>query len=387
MPYAQAAKAKGKKVYHLNIGQPDIATPPWAVQKLKETAIDVLAYSPGAGWAPLRKAVADYNQARGIAITEEEVLVTSGASEGLYFLFIACLEAGDNIIVPEPFYANYNGFAHMADIELKSITSHIEDEFALPDIDKFEALIDNRTRAILITNPNNPTGCVYSKATLEALGRLVKKHDLFLFSDEVYQDFCYTDEPFFSALSLQGVQEHVVVLDSVSKKYSACGARIGYIFTKNEQVFHSVERCSKLRLSPPALSEFLAIYMLENDQEYMASSKAAYDSRRRTVFNRLKNMPGVTCYLPKGSFYCFAKFPVQDAEHFCRWLLESFEHNGETVMLSPGQGFYATPGLGIDEVRIAFVLNENKLNHAMDCLELGLAKYTEVEANLVSQLT
>ena len=375
MPFAEQAKLKGRQVHHLNIGQPDILTPPEALQKLKSTPLDILAYSPGIGQQKLRASVANYQIKKGVTLDENQVIVTSGASEGMYFILLACLDPGDNIIVPEPFYANYSGFAHMAGIQIKPITCKIEEEFALPAIEKFENLIDDRTKAILITNPNNPTGCIYSKEKLNELSYLIKRHNLFLFADEVYQDFCFTNEGFFSTLRLENISKHVLVMDSVSKKYSSCGARIGYIYTRNKQVYHAIERLAKLRLSPPALSENLALYMLEKDSSYLNEAKTEYDLRRQYVYQRLSSMKNVQCYLPKGAFYCFAKFPIKNAEHFCQWLLEEFEYNGQTVMLSPGAGFYATDGLGKDEVRIAFVLDVKKLQKAMDCLEEGLKQY------------
>ncbi len=381
MPFADKAKAIGRQVYHLNIGQPDISTPPYAIRKLQQAPLDIIAYSPGVGQFKLREAIADSKERSGLAIDPEQIIITSGASEAMYFILLSCLSPGDNIIIPEPFYANYNGFAHMTGAVVRPITSTIDNHFALPAIDQFEKAIDERTKAILITNPNNPTGCVYTKSDLKALAELIKKHDLFLIADEVYADFCFSEESFYSALQLKGLEDHVIVMDSVSKKYSACGARIGCIYSKNQALFHSIERLAKLRLSPPALSELLTLYMLEDDSAYMESVIKEYDLRRQTVYRRLSKIDGVSCYLPQGAFYCFAKFPIEDAEHFCQWLLEEFDHNGETVMLSPGSGFYATDGLGKDEVRIAFVLNQKKLEKAMDCLETGLDQYQSIHAN------
>lgn len=279
------------------------------------------------------------------------------------------------MIIPEPFYANYNGFAQIANVNIKSITCHIENGFALPDIAAFEKAITPKTKAIFITNPNNPTGCFYSKEVLLELGRLVKKYDLYLFVDEVYRDFCFDGNVFFSALNIPHLENNVVVVDSVSKRYSACGARVGCMVTRNEAVVESVTKYAKLRLSPPGLGQILSEAMVNGSEPYMETVKEEYDKRRMTAYNRLQRMSGVVSYLPGGAFYCFAKFPIQDADHFCQWLLEDFEYQGATVMLSPGAGFYATPGLGRDEVRMAFVLNTDDLEKAMDCLEIALEVY------------
>ena len=375
IPIANAAKAKGRHVYHLNIGQPDILTPPSAVSKFRETPLEILAYSPAEGLLSYRKALVDYYQRYEIGLDPENIIVTTGGSEAILFFLLACLDPGDEIIVPEPFYANYNGFGHIADIRVIPITCQIEDGFALPPKEAFASKVTPRTKAIFITNPNNPTGCCYAPEDLHGLAEVVKEHDIFLCVDEVYREFCYGENSFLSALSIADLEEHAVVIDSVSKRYSACGARVGALVTRNTEVTTAISRYAKLRLSPPGLGQILASYMLQDDTAYLTGVKEEYERRRNLVYNRLQAIPGVQSYLPGGAFYCFARFPVDSAEDFCRWLLEEFEYKGSTIMLSPGQGFYATPGLGRDEVRIAYVLNEKDLDAAMDCLEKALETY------------
>jgi aspartate aminotransferase len=375
IPIADAAKARGVHVYHLNIGQPDIPTPARALQKMRETSLEILAYSAAEGNLSYRQALVDYYARFDLALEARDIVVTTGGSEAILFLMLACLDPGDEVIIPEPFYANYNGFAHIADVRVIPITCQIEDGFALPPPEAFAEKITPRTKAILITNPNNPTGCRYSDNALEAMARIVRENDLFLCVDEVYREFCYDESPFTSALHLPGLEQHAVVIDSVSKRYSACGARVGALVTRNRAVVESVVRYAKLRLSPPGLGQLLSEAMLQDDTEYLNGVKEEYERRRDLVARRLATMPGVTSYVPGGAFYCFARFPVQSSEDFCRWLLEDFSHEGRTVMLSPGQGFYATPGLGRDEVRIAYVLNEKDLDAAMDCLEAALEVY------------
>ncbi|MEM9846332.1 MAG: pyridoxal phosphate-dependent aminotransferase [Bacteroidota bacterium] len=375
IPYADAAKARGTKVYHLNIGQPDIVTPPNAVAALQAAEIEILAYSPAIGIDSYRAGLQQYYQSFNIAVEKEDIIVTTGASEALQFLMYACFNRADEIIVPEPFYANYNGFAQIADVQLRPITCTLETGFELPSIADFERVITPSTKAIFITNPNNPTGCFYSEKVLRQLGKLVKDYDLYLIADEVYREFCYDDNNFFSVLNLEGLEDHVVVVDSVSKRYSACGARVGAIVTRNEDLKTAITKYAKLRLSPPGLGQMLAEAMLQDTEGYMKEVHQEYDSRRKVVFRRLQAMKDVVSYLPGGAFYCFAKFPVESTEHFCQWLLTDFEYEGSTVMLSPGQGFYATPGLGLQEARIAYVLNPAKLEKAMDCLEKALEVY------------
>lgn len=375
IPFADQAKARGKHVYHLNIGQPDIPTPPKALERVRQTDMKVLAYGPAVGNLSYREKLVDYYRQFEIEVTPDQIIVGSGASESLQILMFACFNQGDEVIVPEPFYANYNGFAQIGDVTIRPITTHINDGFALPSIEAFEEAINEHTRGIMITNPNNPTGCVYSKDVLLALGALAKKHDLFLICDEVYREFCFDDNEFFSVLNIPELQDHTIIIDSISKRYSACGARIGAIVTRNEALLSSLTRYVKLRLSPPGLGQILAEATLEMGPDYLTEVKEEYDRRRSVVFKRLQNMPGVISYLPGGAFYCFAKFPIDDADRFCQWLLEDFEHKGATVMLSPGAGFYASPNMGYDEVRMAFVLNTNDLEKAMDCLEIALQVY------------
>ncbi len=373
--YAERAKAMGRKVYHLNIGQPDIETPAAAMQRLREIDLKVLEYSPTEGWLSTRKAFARSMKKFGVQVDPDEVTVTTGASEGIQLLLFSCFNPGEEIIIPEPFYANYNGFAQIADVVVRPITSYIENGFALPGIADFERVINERTRGIFLNNPNNPTGAFYSREMLEQLALLVKQYNLYLIVDEVYRDFCYEGQDFFSVLRLEGLEDNVIVVDSVSKKFSACGARIGTIITRNPDVLEAVSRYGKLRLSPPGLGQLLGEFLCELDDNYMDEAQDEYRRRRDLLYRRLTGMKGVQAYLPGGAFYCFAKFPVENADHFCQWLLEEFEHEGATLMLAPGAAFYATPGLGTDEVRIAYVLNEHDLDKAMDCLEQALAIY------------
>ena len=375
IPLAEAAKAKGKKVYHLNIGQPDILTPAAAVAALQHASIPIIEYSPAEGILSYRKRLVDYYRRFNISVDPSQIIVTTGASEGLQLLMYACFNRGDEVIIPEPFYANYNGFAQIADVVIRPITCSIETGFALPKVEDFERMITPRTKAICITNPNNPTGCFYDEATLVQLGQLVKEYDLYLIADEVYREFCYDGNSFFSILNLQGAEENTVVVDSISKRYSACGARIGAIVTKNQALLDTVNLYAKLRLSPPTLGQMVAEAMIDNTEVYLKEVAAEYDRRRLVVYEALSKMEEVICYKPGGAFYCFAKFPIDDADHFCKWLLTDFDYQGSTVMLSPGAGFYATPELGQQEVRIAYVLNTNALAEAMECLKHALKAY------------
>ncbi|MCB0631727.1 MAG: pyridoxal phosphate-dependent aminotransferase [Saprospiraceae bacterium] len=375
IPIADRVKAAGKKVYHLNIGQPDIETPAAALAAVRATNMKVLAYSPAEGNASYREKLVHYYHRFHVDLKAENIMITTGGSEAIQFMFLSCLDAGDEVIIPEPFYANYNGFAHIGDIRIKPITSSIETGFALPDKEAFESVIGPKTKAIFITNPNNPTGCFYPQEALEELAAIVKKHNLFLFVDEVYREFCYDGQDFFSTLRLDSIRDNVIVIDSLSKRYSACGARIGALITYNQEVLAAASRFAKLRLSPPGFGQIFAEATLDVEEAYLRDVKQEYDRRRQTVYRRLQAMPGVVSYKPGGAFYCFTQFPIDDADNFCRWLLEDFEYNGATVMLSPGRGFYATPGLGHDEVRIAYVLNTTDLEAAMDCLERALIEY------------
>lgn len=372
---AEKAKAQGKKVYHLNIGQPDIQTPQSAIQVLQGKEIPVLEYSPAEGITSYRQKLTEYYHKYHVTLSPEEIIITTGASEGIYLALLACLEAGESILTPEPFYANYNGFAHMAGAQVRPVTSTIDNEFALPDAATIEQHLTPDVRAIFICNPNNPTGTFYPREALEALASIVKKHNLFLIVDEVYREFCYDGQEFVSALSIPGMEEHVIVIDSISKRYSACGARVGALVTRNESILESVSKYAKLRLGAPALGQILGEALLDVDDSYLVNVKSEYNKRRMTVYNRLQQMPGVVSYLPGGAFYCFAKFPVDSADRFCQWLVEEFDYQGATVMLSPGEAFYNTPGLGVDEVRIAYVIHVEALEAAMDCLEKGLEAY------------
>lgn len=374
IPFADAAKAAGRQVYHLNIGQPDIKTFPRAVQAFRAIDWELLDYSPSNGMPSYRRALCNYYARFGVELDASQIMVTTGGSEAILFFLLSCLDPGDEVIIPEPFYANYNGYAHIAGVRVVPITGAIEDGFSLPSPEAFAAKITRRTRAIMITSPNNPTGCCYTPEEFDRLAKIVREHDLFLCADEVYREFAYGQPP-LSALQIEGLEEHAVVIDSVSKRYSATGARVGTLVSRNAGVLAAVDRFAKLRLSPPGLGQMLSECLLQNDTAYLDGVKEDYRQRRDTVYRRLQAMPGVYSYLPGGAFYCFARFPIQDSEHFCRWLLEEFDHEGATVMLAPGPGFYATPGLGRDECRIAYVLNSNDLERAMDCLERALEVY------------
>ncbi len=375
VPFANQAKANGKKVYHLNIGQPDLPTPAAAFEKIRNTDFKVLEYGPSAGNSSYREKLVHYYKRFDVEIHSNNIMVTTGASEAVLFLILSCLDKGDEMIIPEPFYANYIGFSEIGDVKIKSITSTIETGFALPSVEEFEKKITLKTKAILICNPNNPTGCLYSKEALEELGALVKKHNLFLFVDEVYREFCYDGQSFFSVMNLAGCEENVAVVDSISKRYSACGARIGAIITRNNQITNSIIKLGQFRLCAPVLGQFMAEAMLDEDDSYLSEACEEYDRRRNVLYNRLNKMKGVTCYKPGGAFYIFTRLPIDDGDRFCQWLLEDFSHHNQTVMLSPGAGFYTTKGLGKNEVRIAYVLNEVDLNNAMDCLEVALNVY------------
>lgn len=374
-PYADQAKKDGKQVWHLNIGQPDILSPEQALQAVKAANLKLLAYSPSGGTPSYREKMPRYYRKFGIDIRPEHILVTNGASEAVLFALLACLNAGESVLTPEPFYANYLGFAGMAGVEVKPLPTRIENGFALPSVDDFRRAITPDVRAILLCNPNNPTGTVYPEAMLRALAEVVIERDLFLLVDEVYREFCYGDTPFFSALNLPGLEEHVVVLDSISKRFSACGARVGAILTRNRELLTAIQKYAETRLSPPSYGQIFAEATLDTPESYFETVKAEYQRRRDLLYSRLNAMPGVICYLPDGAFYLFARFPVDDADRFCQWLLEDFDYHNQTVMLAPGSGFYDTPGQGTQEVRLAYVLNCDDLNSAMDCLERALEQY------------
>ncbi|HRP90549.1 MAG TPA: pyridoxal phosphate-dependent aminotransferase [Edaphocola sp.] len=374
-PYADAAKRKGIEVIHLNIGQPDIETPKQILQAVKDADLTVLAYSPSEGYESYREQLAGYYQRQGLAIDKTDIITTTGGSEAILFAMMACLNPGDEIIIPEPFYANYNGFSVAAGVKVVPISSSIEESFALPSIDAFEKAVTPKTKAIMICNPNNPTGYLYSKDELMVLRDICLKHDLFLFSDEAYREFCYDGAKHHSALSLEGLEQHAVLLDTISKRYSACGARIGAFVTKNKELYAAVLKFAQARLSPPTYEQILAEAACGLPADYFDAVLEEYRTRRNLLVSRLKAMEGVTCPNPGGAFYAMAKLPIADSEHFCVWLLEHFSHNGATLMMAPASGFYSTPGLGKDEVRMAYVLNEDAINKAMDCLENALKEY------------
>jgi aspartate aminotransferase len=374
VPFAEAAKRKGTTVYHLNIGQPDIATPEAILDAVRKSDFKVLEYSHSAGNESYRKKLVDYYKQVGIDVTTDQIIITTGGSEAILFGFMACMDAGDEVIIPEPFYANYNGFAIEAGVIVKPITSSIESGFALPPIEDFEKAITAKTKAIVICNPNNPTGYLYSKDEMEILKQIIKKHNLFLFADEAYREFCY-EGTHTSAMHLSGVDEHVVLMDTISKRYSACGGRIGAFVTKNKELLGAAMKFAQARLSPPGFAQILGEAAVDLPANYFDTTKAEYKKRRDTIVKRLNEMNGVFCPNPGGAFYAMAKLPIDDADVFCQWLLESFSHNNQTVMLAPATGFYSTPGLGKQEVRLAYVLNVDSINKAMDCLEEALKQY------------
>ncbi|NBX11386.1 MAG: pyridoxal phosphate-dependent aminotransferase [Chitinophagaceae bacterium] len=374
VPFAEAAKKKGITVFHLNIGQPDIETPPAILDAVKNANIPVLEYSHSAGNESYRKKLVEYYAKSGISLTPQQIIITTGGSEAILFGFFTCLNPGDEVIVPEPFYANYNGFACAAGVKVVPITSTIESGFALPPIADFEKVISPKTKAILICNPNNPTGYLYSKEEMEALGSLCLKHDLYLFSDEAYREFSYQGKA-MSALELKGLEQQVIVMDTISKRYSACGARIGAFITRNATVYDAAMKFAQARLSPPGLAQLLAEAAVDLPDNFFDAPKKEYQQRRDLLVSRLNKIPGVFCPNPGGAFYAIAKLPIDDSDKFCQWLLESFSYNNQTLMLAPATGFYGTPGLGKQEVRLAYVLNLDSINKAMDCLEQALATY------------
>ena len=377
VPYADAAKKRGTHIYHLNIGQPDIETPTAWWDAIQSARPKVLAYSHSAGSESLRASISAYYQRLGHKLSVDEILTTVGASEALSFVFAACMNPGDEMIVPEPFYANYNGFSIASDVNVVPITTSIEDNFALPSIESFEELITPRTKAILICNPSNPTGIVYPKEALHKLREIALKHDLYLIVDEVYREFIYDGEAHYSALSMEGLKQHVIVTDSVSKRFSACGARIGCVISRNKDVMAAIMKMAQARLSPPTLGQIGAEAVYSLPQSFYDGVNEEYKKRRDFLKKRLNEIPGVVCPEINGAFYAFVRLPVANSDHFCQWMLESFSHEGATVMMAPGGGFYATSGLGSDEVRIAYVLNPEDLAKALTCLEEGLKQYGE----------
>ncbi|WP_212006631.1 pyridoxal phosphate-dependent aminotransferase [Chitinophaga sp. HK235] len=374
VPFAEAAKKRGVKVYHLNIGQPDIETPKPILDAVRHTDFKVLEYSHSAGNESYRRKLVTYYDRFNISLNHNQIIVTTGGSEAIVFAFMACLDPGDEVIVPEPFYANYNGFAVEAEIKIKTITASIETGFALPAMSAFEAAITPRTKAILICNPNNPTGYLYSQEEMEVLKQLCLKHNLFLFSDEAYREFCYAGTH-FSAMNLEGLDDNVILMDTISKRYSACGGRIGAFVTKNQAVLDAAMKFAQARLSPPSFAQIAGEAAVDLPLDYFDGIKAEYQRRRDVLVAGLNAIPGVFCPNPGGAFYAMASLPIDDSDKFCQWMLESFEYEKQTVMLSPATGFYATPGLGKQEVRLAYVLNQDDIRHAIVCLEKALEVY------------
>ena len=375
VPYAEAAKKVGRKIYHLNIGQPDIETPKIMLDAIRNADFKVLEYSHSAGFESYRKKLTDYYRSFNISVDANEIIITSGGSEAIQIAMMTCFNPGDEIIIPEPFYANYNGFSCSSDIVIKPVKSVIETGFALPPISEFEKLITPKTKGIMICNPGNPTGYLYSREELELLKQLVLKYDLFLLSDEVYREFCYDGKEYVSVMHLKGIDNNVVLLDSISKRYSACGARIGALISKNKEIMAAAMKFAQARLSPPTFGQIGAEAALNTPKEYFDKVQKEYVERRDFIIEALNKMEGVFCPKPSGAFYCIARLPIDNSDKFCQWLLESFEFEGETVMLAPATGFYSTPGSGINEVRLAYVLSKEALKKAMICLEKALKVY------------
>jgi len=376
VPFAEAAKKRGTKVYHLNIGQPDIETPKMVLDAVRHSDFKILEYSHSAGNESYRRKLVEYYRGVNIDVTYQQIIVTTGGSEAILFGFMACFDEGDEVIIPEPFYANYNGFATEAGVKVVPIPSSIESGFALPPIADFEKAITPKTKGIIICNPNNPTGYLYSKEELETLKLIVQKHQLYLFSDEAYREFCY-EGTHFSAMQLTGIDDHVVIMDTISKRYSACGGRIGALVTKNQLLLDTVMKFAQARLSPPGFAQIAGEAAVDLPADYFDETRAEYKARRDLLVKRLNAIPGVFCPNPGGAFYAMAKLPVQDTDLFCQWLLEEFSYNGQTLMLAPASGFYGTAGFGRQEVRLAYVLNTQSIDAAMDCLEEALKVYPQ----------
>lgn len=388
VPFAEAAKKRGMHIYHLNIGQPDIKTPEVMMNAIRNIKLDVIEYSHSAGIESYRKRLADYYQKNNIDVDYTDIMITTGGSEAIEIAMMACLNPGDEIIIPEPYYANYNGFSIQANVIIKPIVSSIESGFALPPIAEFEKVITDKTKAIMICNPGNPTGYLYSKDELQVLKELALKYDLYLFADEVYREFCYDGKSYSSVMQLDGLNENVVLVDSISKRYSACGARIGALVSRNKDVMAAALKFAQARLSPPTFGQIAAEAAIDTPQSYFDEVVAEYVERRDLVFSALNSMEAVICPKPSGAFYCMAQLPVDDADKFCQWLLEEFSHNGETVMLAPASGFYSDPKLGLHQVRIAYVLNKESLAKAMDCLATALKEYPgRIITDSVNQMT
>lgn len=374
-PLAAAAENRGIKIYHLNIGQPDLKTPEEGLDVLRHSGREILEYSPSQGFLSYRRKLVDYYNRYNIHLTPDDIIVTTGGSEAVFFAFMSCLNPGDEIIVPEPAYANYMAFAISAGARIRTVSTTIEEGFSLPKVEKFEELINERTRAILICNPNNPTGNLYTRREMNQIRDLVKKHDLYLFSDEVYREFIYTGSPYISACHLEGIEQNVILIDSVSKRYSECGIRIGALITKNEEVRSAVMKFCQARLSPPLLGQLVAEASIDTSADYLREMYDEYVERRNCLIDGLNKIPGVYSPIPMGAFYTMARLPIDDAERFCAWCLEEFSYENETVMMAPGAGFYTTPGAGHNEVRIAYVLNKHDLERALFLLARALETY------------
>lgn len=374
-PLATAAKNRGIKIYHLNIGQPDLKTPEEGLDILRHIGRDILEYSPSQGFLSYRRKLVDYYHRYNISLTPDDIIITTGGSEAVLFAFMSCLNPGDEIIVPEPAYANYMAFAISAGARIRTVSTTIEEGFSLPKVEKFEELINERTRAILICNPNNPTGYLYTRREMNQIRDLVKKHDLYLFSDEVYREFIYTGSPYISACHLEGIEQNVILIDSVSKRYSECGIRIGALITKNEEVRNAVMKFCQARLSPPLLGQLVAEASIDTSEDYLREMYDEYVERRNCLIDGLNKIPGVYSPIPMGAFYTMARLPIDDAERFCAWCLEEFSYENETIMMAPGAGFYTTPGAGHNEVRIAYVLNKHDLERALFILGRALEAY------------
>lgn len=376
VPFSEGAEQRGIKVFHLNIGQPDIETPPAILEAVRHSTFKVLEYSHSAGNESYRRKLTSYYARFNIRLNSSQIIITTGGSEAILFAMLSCLNPEDEVIIPEPFYANYNGFATVAQVHIKPVTATIENGFALPPVADFEKLIGEKTKAILICNPNNPTGYLYSREELETLREICLKHDLYLFSDEAYREFCY-EGTHFSAMNLEGMDEHVILLDTISKRYSACGGRIGALITKNQKVLDAAIKFAQARLSPPSFAQILGEAAVDLPADYFTKVKGEYRSRRDLLVKMLNEIPGVTCPMPGGAFYAIAKLPVSDADDFCKWLLEKFSFQNQTVMMAPASGFYASHGLGKREVRLAYVLNKKDIESALICLKEALKIYPD----------
>ncbi|AWH86706.1 pyridoxal phosphate-dependent aminotransferase [Flavobacterium album] len=375
VPYSEMAKKKGHKVYHLNIGQPDIKTPEVALEAIKNNNIQILEYSHSAGFESYRNKLAASYQAHGVNVNPENIIITTGGSEALLFALGSTMDAGDEVIIPEPFYANYNGFSVASGVKVVPVISTIDEGFALPPIADFEKLITPKTKAILICNPGNPTGYLYTQEEIQQLAELVKKHDLFLIADEVYREFTYDGDKHYSVMNVPGIEENAIMIDSVSKRYSMCGARIGCIVSKNKEVMATAMKYAQARLSPPTFEQIASEAALDTPQSYFDEVIGEYRERRDTLIAELNKIEGVKVATPKGAFYCIAKLPVDNADKFAQWLLESFDLDGETVMVAPAAGFYSTPNVGLDEIRIAYVLKKEDLIRSVEILKVAIAQY------------